>query len=299
MSAIIETHSDGFMIEIYLLEALAAFYQYGTLSAASEHLHISQPALSRSMQKLEDLMGVSLFERTKNRITLNETGKLAAMHAERILQLEEEMIRIVRNYDSSLHTISVGYCAPGPMMEMPAMLSSLYPGMAVPSEIEEEEKLLKGVRSRKYTMAVLSYPVQDENLVCRKCGSEQLFISLIPAHPAAMFRDTGVSFADMNGETFVIADQVGVWERITRKNMPDSKLLKQSSLDSLNEIVNSSSLPAFATDLTLRVFRRESNPNRIFVPLTDPDAKLTYYAVCLKENEKKLRAWFQRNAESE
>jgi len=170
------------MIEIYLLEALAAFYQYGTLSAASEHLHISQPALSRSMQKLEDLMGVSLFERTKNRITLNETGKLAAMHAERILQSEEEMIRIVRNYDSSLHTISVGYCAPGPMMEMPAMLSSLYPGMAVSSEIEEEEKLLKGVRSRKYTMAVLSYPVQDENLVCRKCGSEQLFISLIPAH---------------------------------------------------------------------------------------------------------------------
>ena len=43
------------MIEIYLLEALCALYDYGTLSAAAEHLHISQPALSRSMQKLEDL----------------------------------------------------------------------------------------------------------------------------------------------------------------------------------------------------------------------------------------------------
>ena len=46
------------MIEIYLLEQLVAFETYGTLSAAAEYLHISQPALSHSMQKLEELMGV-------------------------------------------------------------------------------------------------------------------------------------------------------------------------------------------------------------------------------------------------
>mgnify|MGYP003550694747 FL=1 len=40
------------MIEMNLLETLAAFDTYGTLSASSIHLHISQPALSRSMQKL-------------------------------------------------------------------------------------------------------------------------------------------------------------------------------------------------------------------------------------------------------
>ena len=57
MSAIIETHSERNveMIEIYLLEALDAFYRLGTLSAAAEYLHISQPALSRSMQKLQGI----------------------------------------------------------------------------------------------------------------------------------------------------------------------------------------------------------------------------------------------------
>lgn len=39
------------MIEIYLLEQLKAFHDCGTLSAASEQLHLSQPALSRSMKK--------------------------------------------------------------------------------------------------------------------------------------------------------------------------------------------------------------------------------------------------------
>ena len=59
------------MIETYLLENLVAFGDYGTLSEAAEKLHVSQPSLTRSMQKLEDEIGVPLFERTKNRISLN------------------------------------------------------------------------------------------------------------------------------------------------------------------------------------------------------------------------------------
>ena len=40
------------MIELQLLEQLLALERHGTLSAASAALHLSQPALSRSMQKL-------------------------------------------------------------------------------------------------------------------------------------------------------------------------------------------------------------------------------------------------------
>ena len=63
------------MIEIHLFEQLVAFASCGTLSAAAEQLHISQPALSRSMQRLEDELGVKLFDRQKSRLTLNENGE--------------------------------------------------------------------------------------------------------------------------------------------------------------------------------------------------------------------------------
>ena len=46
------------MVEIFLLEQFVAFAQCGTLSRAAVQLHISQPALSRSMKKLEDLFGI-------------------------------------------------------------------------------------------------------------------------------------------------------------------------------------------------------------------------------------------------
>ena len=53
------------MIEIHLLEQLDAFAEYGTLSEAAEKLHTSQPALTRSMKKLESELGVTLFIRSK------------------------------------------------------------------------------------------------------------------------------------------------------------------------------------------------------------------------------------------
>ena len=74
------------MIESCLWEQLAALYSSGTLSSAAEKLHLSQPSLSRSMKKLEDVLGVSLFERQKNRIILNETGVLAARYAMRLME---------------------------------------------------------------------------------------------------------------------------------------------------------------------------------------------------------------------
>lgn len=279
------------MIEIYLLEALCALNDYGTLSAAAEHLHISQPALSRSMQKLEDLLGVSLFDRTKNRIALNDTGKIAAAMARRILESEEDMITAVRNYDFSLHTISAGYCTPGPMMEIPLSLTQIYPKMKVSSEMESEADLLKGLRTGKYGFIILSHAYEDEDTICIPCGTESLYFSLIPAHPAVLFKDQGLTFSQMNGETFVMASDIGVWRDLTMNMMPDSHFVLQDSLEALSAVINASTLPAFASDLTIRLFRSRENNGRIFIKILDPEATMHYHCVILKKNRERYARW--------
>lgn len=279
------------MIEIYLLEALCALNDYGTLSAAAEHLHISQPALSRSMQKLEDLLGVSLFDRTKNRIALNDTGKIAAAMARRILESEEDMITAVRNYDFSLHTISAGYCTPGPMMEIPLSLTQIYPKMKVSSEMESEADLLKGLRTGKYGFIILSHAYEDEDTICIPCGTESLYFSLIPAHPAVLFKDQGLTFSQMNGETFVMASDIGVWRDLTMNMMPDSHFVLQDSLEALSAVINASTLPAFASDLTIRLFRSRENSGRIFIKILDPEATMHYHCVILKKNRERYARW--------
>lgn len=53
------------MLELEQLQYLIAFYEHKTLSKAAEELHISQPVLTRSMQKLEEELHVDLFLRKK------------------------------------------------------------------------------------------------------------------------------------------------------------------------------------------------------------------------------------------
>ena len=63
-------------IETYLLEQFITIARCGTLSAAAEEIHLSQPTLTRSMQKLEREIGVPLFEHSRNKTSINEYGKI-------------------------------------------------------------------------------------------------------------------------------------------------------------------------------------------------------------------------------
>ena len=166
------------MIETYLLEQLDALARYGTLSAASEQLHITQPSMSRAMKKLEEIVGVALFEHRGNRLILNDYGKLAAEYARRILESQDEMVSRIHMLERSRRTILLGSCAPGPLFEMPSVLASLYPDQTVSTEIRNEEMLLDGLRHGSYHMAVLVHRPEDPDLCCHPCGSETLFFSL-------------------------------------------------------------------------------------------------------------------------
>ena len=96
------------MVEIYQLEQLLAFAACGTLSGAAERLHLSQPALSRSMQRLEAELQVPLFDRQKNRIEFNENGRMAAECARQVVQACQDMVRRVQAFDRSRRTILLG-----------------------------------------------------------------------------------------------------------------------------------------------------------------------------------------------
>ena len=81
------------MVDLYELRQLAAFAELGTLSRVAEEFHLSTPSVTRSMQHLEAYFGVPLFRRGKNRSELNDTGRLAVSHAQKLLSAAEDAVR--------------------------------------------------------------------------------------------------------------------------------------------------------------------------------------------------------------
>ena len=185
------------MLELYQLVQLLAIAECGTISKAAEQLHLSQPALSRSMQKLEEELQVTLFDRQKNKITLNKNGRLAVEQARRVVEQAQNLVDQVRAFDRSQRTISIGCCAPAPLVELVSLVSQLYPEMAISSEMKDNRLLLDGLRNNLYQMIVLPYPVEDPDLLCFVFGEERLFFSLPPAHPLSGAKE--LSFQDIDG----------------------------------------------------------------------------------------------------
>lgn len=103
------------MLDLNELKQLTAFADMGTLSLAAEKLHISQPTITRTMQHLEEVFGASLFVRGKNRIMLNDTGKIAVEQARQLLSAANNTLKTVQEFDRRLHTITVSSCAPAPL----------------------------------------------------------------------------------------------------------------------------------------------------------------------------------------
>src|SRR5688500_12118547 len=77
------------------LRALVAVAELGSFHAAADTLHLSPPALSRRIQKLEDVLGVRLFERTTRYVRLTVTGREFSGKARTLLDdLESALLGI-------------------------------------------------------------------------------------------------------------------------------------------------------------------------------------------------------------
>ena len=79
-------------VEMGDLRALVAVAELGSFSAAAKELHLSQPALSRRISKLEASLGVRLLERTTRRVELTAMGRDFSRKARQVVNTFEESL---------------------------------------------------------------------------------------------------------------------------------------------------------------------------------------------------------------
>lgn len=276
-------------MELFDLEQLAAFADCGTLSAAAEKLHLSQPTLTKTMKRLEEEFEVSLFIRSKNKLTLNENGKLAAQKAHKILADTKEMVQLIRSIDRERHTISIGSCAPVPAFTLAQRIATLYSDMTVTSELKSNDELIKGLQTEKYHLAVLPYKPGEKDYIIKEYGTETLYFVLPKSHRFA--KKASISLNEMDGENILLFSNIGFWHDLVRAHMPHSRFLIQTQRYDFNELTRSSILPYFGTDATLRF--SDIPEDRVVIPIKDNEATITYYAVYLRSKIEYFKEVFQ------
>jgi DNA-binding transcriptional LysR family regulator len=94
------------------LSSYRIFYsvaECGNISKAASELYISQPAISKSIRKLEDSLGVTLFVRSSRGVTLTEEGKLLFEHVKSAFEmLQSGEDKLLRNLELGVGHLKIG-----------------------------------------------------------------------------------------------------------------------------------------------------------------------------------------------
>lgn len=261
------------MLDLNELRQLVAFADLGTLAKVAEAEHLSTPSLTRSMKSIEDSFSVPLFTRSKNRLALNETGLVAVEAARRLLAEAEQAVRQVQDFDQRRRTLVVKACAPAPLWELLPQLNASHPGMTIESHVCETERVQAAWAQGDCDIAIFPFPIETDQGTVQEFLHEKLYVCVPPSHELAKYES--LTFAEINGFNFLLRTELGFWDTLCRQKMPASRFLIQTDSYTFDELVASSSLPCFTTDYFSNLNKRY--PGRVRIPLTDPEADVTFY----------------------
>ncbi len=286
-------------MELTQLRYFKAVAECKTMSDAAQKLNVSQPAISVAVKKMEKELGVHLFERQKNKLVLNDAGKIALTYASLIIDNADEMKNAFRQYIDQYSELSLGFCDPGPMRLSVSRLQKVYPDLEVFSEIVERDANIEDcLFSRKYDAVISLQKIEKEGIVCVPFANEELMLSVPAGHRLA--EKKSVCLHQEKGERIFVYTLKGAFEHKikgfivwlislpTVKVFSDYFIFRQSLAD--QEAL------CFTTRLVQNY--RNDGDNRVIVPLSDEGVKATYWLSFLHINKKKVQpllAWCQDN----
>jgi DNA-binding transcriptional LysR family regulator len=157
---------------------------------AAERLHVAQPAVSEQVRKLEEELGVRLFDRTQRSVSLTEAGAAMLDEARRVLEQAEVARMAARNaQDHATTRLRVGH-VPGSMPRSVSramqLLRTSAPNVQVALETGDATRLLAEVRAGRLDAAVVGLPAPTSGLRPAATGAQGMVAALPVTHPQAV-----------------------------------------------------------------------------------------------------------------
>lgn len=261
-------------MELEQMRQIDAIARTGTMSAAADELHISQPALSRSIQRLEAELGCALFNRVGRRVELNEIGRVAVDWARELLRDERLMREKISTVAQRARALRVASVAPAPLWRLTGLMVERFPSETLTSELVDEHAVMRGVAEGVYDLGIVTEPSHMPGLVSCELMCESLSVTLPPNHPLAARRQ--VAFADLAGETFLIFTDIGFWREIVDHEIPGATYIEQRDRMVFMQLSYSTPHCTFISDAP---FQSDPVPGRAVVPIVDDGAHAVFYLI--------------------
>lgn len=191
--------------DLHYLVAVAEHLHFGKAALA---VHVSQPTLSMQLKKLEETLGVQLFERSNKRVMLTAIGQELVVRAQRILHEVEQMRAVAQSgHDLEAGTLRLGIfptLAPYLLPTLMPLLTQHFPRLVLQLVEERTPELMAQLKSGALDAALLALPIAIDGLVAAPLFNEPFLLAVARHHPLAHHKT--VTARDMQGETVLLLE---------------------------------------------------------------------------------------------
>lgn len=174
-------------MEINQIEAFVAIAQSGGFSRAARMLYLSQPAISRRITLLEQVLGTTLFERIHNTVVLTPSGKAFLPHAQRVLADIRDGMQAVQAVEQQeqgeVKLAIVGTLASTGLTRRLMDFRAAYPGVKLMLRTARSVEVSDLVRSGETHLGLRYFPDPDPYLISQVVDHEQVVLAC-SAHSA-------------------------------------------------------------------------------------------------------------------
>jgi LysR family hydrogen peroxide-inducible transcriptional activator len=263
------------LTELKYIVAVARARHFGH---AAEACFVAQPTLSVAIKKLEDELGVTLFERGGSEVSVTPLGAQIVAQAERVLEQTAAIKELAKqNKDPLAGPLRLGVIYTiGPYLLPPLVRNLIDHVPQMPLVLQENftVKLLDLLRQGELDAAIMALPLPEHGMAVQPLYDEPFVVAMPRHHPWATRKD--ISAEDLKSETMLLLgaghcfrDQVlEVCPEMAKFSSPSTgngmqRTFEGSSLETIRHMV--------ASGIGLTVLPRASVPD-----MKDPNGMLTF-----------------------
>lgn len=279
-------------MDIIQLQYFKVIAETGSLTKAAELLHVSQPAMSAMLKKFEESLHVELFDRSPNRIHLNQNGEIALVHVNNILHNIEQMKADLLSATQQNLTLRAAFCDPGVRWYCVPRFSVAYPEITIKDELYEGTENAELLREREYDLIVTPEKLQAQGIQSLPFLSDRVFLSVPIDSKLAEFES--ISLKDIPAQPLLYPQIGGHFlaqiEMLIEKNNYPITLVK-NEYNITQHLIRTTNF--LATTSTLSMDLRNDGTHRTLIPMTDPELNVTYHISFLKTNREKIKTFLK------
>lgn len=171
-------------ISLVQLEYVLALHTHGSFVAAAAHCHVTQPTLSMQLKKMEEELGVLIFDRSKQPLMPTDVGAKIVEQARATLHQAHKIAEIVQEaqgvVNGSLHIGIIPTLSPYLLPLFIGAFGRKYPGVQLQVEDLQTEEILRLIKKDHLDVAILVTPTRDTAVVERPLFYEEFYAYLHP-----------------------------------------------------------------------------------------------------------------------